>query len=105
MEAGKLRHKVKLQRRVVSQDTFGGGIEVYHDIAEVWARVQPLRGEEYFKAQAITSSVSARITIRYLFGIEPIDRVLFGDREFNVHAIINPEERNVELQLMCEEVK
>lgn len=105
MQAGKLRHLVQLQRRVVTRDTYGGGIEEYHDIAEVWARIQPLRGEEYFKAQQITSSLDTKITIRYLYGLEPIDRVVFGNRIYGVHALINPDEKNAEMQLMCSEVK
>ena len=104
MNIGDLRHRITLQECVSGQNEAGQPIQEWHDVATVWAAIEPLRGREYWAAAQVQSEVTTRIRIRYRSGIRPDMRVLYGGRVFNVTAVIDPEERHHELQLMCKEV-
>lgn len=104
MAAGRFRHRITLQELVTGQDEAGQPVQEWQDVATVWAAVEPLRGREYWAAAQVQSEVTTRIRIRYRSGIRPDMRVLYGGRVFNVTAVIDPEERHMELQLMCREV-
>lgn len=98
------RHRVTIQELRDGQDESGQPFHEWQDVATVWAAVEPLRGREYFEAHQVQAEVTTRIRIRYRPGIRPDMRVLYGGRVFNITAIIDPEERHRELQLMCREV-
>ena len=85
MRAGKLRQRVTIQDKSVSQNTYGEEVITYVDWATVWAAVEPLRGREFLEGRQITAEVSTRIRIRYRSGISPEMRVKFGSKVYDVH--------------------
>lgn len=103
MRAGKLRHRVTLQTRTETQNDTGESAASWSDFATVWAAVEPLRGRELIAAQAVNSEVTGMIRMRYRAGVEPTMRAVYGSRNFNIVAIVNPEERNIELWLYTSE--
>ncbi|MDA8212164.1 MAG: phage head closure protein [Clostridia bacterium] len=104
MNAGELRHRVKIQQKSVTRDSFGAESVTWSDVATVWAVVEPLRGREFFGAQQVNAEVTTRIRIRYRSGVVPTMRALYGSRVYDIQSVINLDERNRELQLMCKEV-
>lgn len=104
MKIGSLKYRIVLQKKMITEDALKQQTEVWTDFAYVWARIEPLSGREYFAAQQINSEISVRVTIRYLPGITTGTRVVFGGRIFDVLSVVNPEERNISLILMCKEV-
>ncbi len=98
------RHRITIQEHVTGQDEAGQPVDMWQDVATVWAAVEPLRGREYFAAAQVQAEVTTRIRIRYRRGIRPDMRVLYDGRLYNINAVIDPEERHMELQLMCKEV-
>jgi len=103
MNIGKLRHRITIQEYAASRDSFGAQVQTWADKATVFASIAPVSGKEYFAAQQINSEITTKITIRYLPGITPKMRVLFNGRIFEILAVLNHEERNIELNLMCKE--
>lgn len=101
MNAGDLRHRVTLQKRVQGFDPIGQPIEGWDDVATVWAAVEPLRGREYLAAGAMQSSVEVRIRMRYRPGITSAMRVAFDGDVYDIKAVIEVNTRREELQLMC----
>lgn len=104
MRAGDLRHQVTIQQFESIDDGGGGHEEVWTDLTTVWGSVEPLNGKERYDAQQIQATLSHKIRIRYYPNLKPSMRVKFETRVFNILSIINFEERNRELQLMCEEL-
>jgi SPP1 family predicted phage head-tail adaptor len=100
---GKLRHRIAIERVTETRDTDGSVIETWSTYATVQASIEPISGREYFAAQSTQADVTHRIGLRYLSGIIPKMRVKFGSRVFEILSIININERNRELQLMCRE--
>ena len=107
MKAGDLRHLVTIQTPPdvgdASQDNYGQEKPDWSRFAKVWAAVEPLSGREFWNAQQIQAQQVTRIRIRYLAGVTERMRILWGARKFNIQSIINLDERNIELQLMCVE--
>ena len=105
MEAGRLRHRVTIQEKVVTRDTFGEEVITWTDVATVWGSVEPMRGREFMEGRQVEAEVSTRIRIRYFpDGVEPEDRVSYDGRVFDILAVIEVEERHREMQLMCREI-
>jgi SPP1 family predicted phage head-tail adaptor len=83
----------------------GGWSEVWSTLAVVRAAIWPKRMTEQVETDRRTATITHQIRIRYADGVDEECRVLFGDRVFEVVSVINPEERNRHLDLMCEETK
>ena len=107
MRAGLLRHRLIIQEPISST---GGGVSAsrkqsFEDSKTVWGAVWPLRGQELLTAQQLGSEVSSRIRIRYTAGITPRNRIRLGDTTtyYDIVSVINPEMRNIYLDLMVRE--
>lgn len=103
IKAGALRHRVTLQSAAETPDGGGGFTTAWSDVATVWAAIEPLKGTERLRAEQLENPVTHRVTIRHRAGVTAKMRVAFGARVFNIRAVINPEERNRRLELLCEE--
>ena len=107
INAGKLRHRIAIQRKTVEKNTYGEEVVVFVDRIQTWASIEPLSGREYYQANQTQSSVDHRISMRYQSGIQTYDRVKFKSGEtvryFDILSVINLEERNITLELMCKE--
>ena len=103
MRAGKLRHKITIQDYTESQNSYGEVTKTWSDYATVWASIEPVRGREFWDSKQINAEITAKITIRYLAGVTPKMRIKYGARIFEIISVINPEERNKDLQLMVKE--
>lgn len=100
---GSLRHRVILKKPIITKDTIGQDVEEWQDVAFVWASVEPLSGREYFNARQINSEVTTKITMRYIKDLDSHWVVQLEQRTFNILSVINFEERNIYLQLLCSE--
>lgn len=103
MRAGLLRHKISIQKKIVLRDSMGGETVTWEPHCYAWASISPLSGHEYFAAKQIQASISHQIEMRYQSGIKTYYRVQWGERNFNIDAILNHEERNIKLTLLCSE--
>ncbi|HIE0939541.1 TPA: phage head closure protein [Serratia marcescens] len=105
MQAGKLRHRITLQKPVKVQDPETGSVEnIWQDLAQLWAEVSPLSARELVSAQAMQNAVTTRITIRYRQDIEPKYRILFRGKKFNIEGILSDPKSGLEyLTLPCSE--
>jgi SPP1 family predicted phage head-tail adaptor len=115
ISAGTLRKRITLQRSTTEQDGRGRQTVIWTDVAKkVWAGINPITGREQFSADATQAEVSHIISVRY--------RDIFADpktvaamralykprgsdvvRIFNIHACLNVDERNFDVQLLCSE--
>jgi len=105
MRAGKLRRRASLQRKVVSQGTYGEENVSWAEYALVWAAVEPLTGREFVAAlgQGEQAVVSGRIRIRHREDVEAEDRVVVGGREYDIEAVVD-DGLGRELQLLVREL-
>jgi SPP1 family predicted phage head-tail adaptor len=105
MRAGKLRHKIIIQRKstAITRGDYGEETQGWTTFKELHAEIDPPKSREFFATGQTQAEVTTRVRIRYIPNIEPTMRVKFGSRYMNINSIINPDERNRELIMMCNE--
>lgn len=103
MKAEKLRHRITFQKTSGDKTTLGDYEDDWKDVATVWAQISPVSGREYF-TQVRETTVSHKIYCRYRKKITPQMRIKYGNRIFRIISVLNWEERNQGLTIMCEEL-
>lgn len=101
MNAGELNKRITLQIKTVTRGAYGAEIIVRSDFATVWAKIEPLRGREYFQAAQIQNENYVRITIRYIKNATPEWGVKYGSKYLDIQSVINIDEANDRIELMC----
>lgn len=105
---GALRHSVTLENPTgpAIPDSDGGSTFTWASLATVWAEIKPAtaRDLERVTAGTVLSTATHVVTLRHLVGVTTQTRVLFNDRVFQVTGVSDPEERHIELNLVCVEV-
>ena len=108
MRAGLLRHTVAIQAPTVSADSYGAaGGESWSDVdgmGAVPASIAPASATETIDNQKIEMRTTHQIRIRYRSGVNGSQRIKFGSRYFKINSILNWQERNIYLDLSCEEI-
>ena len=104
MNIGALRHRIEIQAHSgTTQNSFGEPVENWTRLLDADASVQPLRGLERYASQQTQSTADTKVTMRYRSGIDTQKRVKFGARIFDIESVINIDERNQTLELLCKE--
>jgi SPP1 family predicted phage head-tail adaptor len=106
MRAGKLRQRITIQSRTLTQDSLGQAIETWSDVATVPAEVTMASGAEPFNnryAQEV-ATITHRIRIRHRDNMTPLNRVIYRDRVLDVLNVgPPPNEDQRMLMLHCSE--
>lgn len=104
MRAGRLRHKATIQTSTEAQNSFGEPIRTWTTFATVWMEIAPMTGRELTAQKAALSETTIRVVIRYLSGVTPKMRVVYGTRTLEIESVADRDERHAEMELMCHEV-
>lgn len=102
MDAGKLRHRVTIERFMQgAQDPNTGDIiNQWQVLRTVWASFEPVSGREFIAAQAGQSEVTARIVVRFT-DVTTKDRIAMDGCLYNIHAVLpDPKSNKHYLTLM-----
>lgn len=103
MRAGDLRHYVKFYSPRTT-DAGAGETEItWRFEYGASAEVKPLKAWEVERARQVQTNRTHLVRIRYTHRIKPDWRIQWGDRIFNIKGIVNPDGRNIELEISCEE--
>jgi SPP1 family predicted phage head-tail adaptor len=101
---GEFRQIVTFQKKSGVKNSYGEIDNTWSDVIKTRAGIYPVSGKEFFAADTVNSEVSHKVNMRYVPGITPDMRIKFGERLFRIISVINFQEKNVELQLLCEEL-
>lgn len=102
IQAGQLRHRVKIMDLTNAQGPLGGtSTDNTAEFCETWASVYTLIGSEKFAAAQQNSLVTHKITIRYRDGIRARQAVLFDGRYYDIESVLDPDGRKKMLELNC----
>lgn len=105
ISAGALRQWISIVAPSTSQDLMGGTqIGGGAILANCWASIETLSGRDALAAQQFVELVTHKVTIRYLPGVAARQVVQFGSRQFQIMAVLNPDEQTKKLILLCIEV-
>lgn len=104
MRAGTLRHRVALHSLTTTRDDYGEPIETWVAAATIWARVSPGQGRELISAQQVNAELTHQVEMRYRPEVTTTRRVIHKGRTLEIVSIINPDERNKNMILLCKEL-
>lgn len=103
MAAGPLGKRVTIQKRSLTTDSYGQGIESFSDGATVWASIEPLRGAEAATVAQVDAELTHKVMIRGGQTVTVKDRLKYGSRIFEINEVKDLKERGVFVELMCRE--
>ena len=104
MRAGELRHRLTFKGPTHTSDGQGGITETWGSAFTVWGAFGPLTGKEFYDSQLVNSEITGKVKIRHRDDIDPTMQIYFGTRVFEILSILNPEERDRELNIKVKEM-
>lgn len=104
MIARSFRHKISFQNRKSGKNERREPVDVWEDVLETYAYVQPVSGKEQFLSNQNYSTTTHKVRCRYSGLVKTDQRIKFGDRVFDIISAINVLEQNKELEILAEEV-
>lgn len=108
MEAGLLRRYVRLEAPVATRDSMGTKGQTFAPPVldpDVYARIQPLSGDELWKARQASARTTHKITIRYREDVDSTWRVVYQGRVFQLDsAPLDDDERNETMTFLAIEI-
>ena len=107
--AGRMRHVIQIQALTHVRDTGGGDAPTWATITngERPAEFKPVSSRERFGSMQLQDELLYEAKTRYLSGVTTKHRLLLkGDtRVFDIVGVVNWNERNVQLSILCVERK
>ncbi len=103
IKIGDMRHRITFQSGAEIEDEHHGHTIQWNNIATVWAKVDPVSGNEFYYSQQLKNTITHKITIRYRNDINVEMRIIFETRVMKIESMINLEEGNRFILLRCEE--
>ena len=100
---GKYRNRITYKEKTIGQGSFGEPVITWNDFATVWAKIDPIRGREYWDAEQVQSEVTHRIVHRYLSDVSPEMEIHFKGRVFDVLHFHDAEEKKREMEVLVKE--
>lgn len=84
MNIGKLDRRITLRSKSTTKNGFGEDVVTWTDIATVWAQWIPNGGSERWASQRVVDTADGAFEIRYRYGIDALDEVLFDGVQYRV---------------------
>lgn len=108
MQAGRLRQRVRIEKNVPVQDSYGEPIAGWSAVVTVWAEVRMTGGRERFVpgADQEVAAVSHRVKMRVREDVvlsPKTHRLVFGTRVLDIEAVVDPDGRGREVLCYCSE--
>lgn len=106
MRAGSLRHYIDIQQKATqASDGMSAAGKAWSTapVLSAWADIKPLRGEKLALFAQAQGEVTHEISLRFSTIVTVDMRVRYRSRVFSINSVINVNERNRELLLMCKE--
>jgi SPP1 family predicted phage head-tail adaptor len=101
--ASELRHRVTIQRKTTTTDGEGGVTEAWATLQSVYAAIYPIRADKLSQYNTENVDASHIIKLRGYITILEKDRIVFGNRTFEVLTVENIQEVDMLQIVTCRE--
>ena len=106
MQSGKLRETITIQQKNITVSEAGEQIITWSSFkADVRAGIETPTGREYFGQNKLNAQVSHVVKTRWIDGILPEMRILWGTRILNIEYISEDRKHAREMWIYCKEVR
>lgn len=103
MRAGRMRARVTIQSRTITQDALGQAVESWSTVATVAADVRMAGGSERFVSggDQEQAAIDYVVRMRYRSDVTPLMRLVWGSRTLDIESAVDPDGRGRELVCRC----
>jgi len=98
-----LRHQVDFQYKANTNDGEGGRLEGWISRGVTWASVDPITAKQRNYYNSLSTEVTHIVKIRGDVICSDTDRLVFGERIFEILTIENIQERDILKMVTCNE--
>ena len=103
MRGQRLRQSVGVMKPVRT-NTEGGGVTIsYLKVEERPAAITPISASDRIRSDQNVSDITHKIRMWWFEGLTPDYRLETGGRIFEISGIINQDERNKHMEMLCTE--
>jgi SPP1 family predicted phage head-tail adaptor len=102
MNFARLRERLTLEAPMRTPDGGGGATLAWQNVAELWAHVRPISGDERLRHDQLSGRLTHEVWIRYRPGVVPAMRFTQGPRIYEIVAVIEADRRR-RLKCLVEE--
>jgi SPP1 family predicted phage head-tail adaptor len=102
MRISALRDRLTLEQPLRTADGGGGATTTWQPLAELWAHVRPISGDERLLYDQIAARLTHAVWLRRRPGVVPAMRLRQGDRLYEIVAVLDTPDR-IHLKCLCEE--
>ena len=91
IDPGNLNRRISIQKKTGTRDSYGQVDLTWVDIAQVWANIKPITTRSKLRMNAVESSLTATVAIRYDRNLLPLNiaddwRILYDGRILKIMA-------------------
>jgi SPP1 family predicted phage head-tail adaptor len=102
MRIGSLRERLALEQPVRTSDGGGGASISWQPVAELWAHVRPITGDERLEHDQLAGRLTHQVWVRHRPEVAPAMRFRQGTRIYEIVAVLDTPHRT-HLKCLCEE--
>jgi len=102
MNIGAMRERFALEQPIRTPDDAGGATVTWETVAEIWAHVRPITGDERLRHDQLSGRLTHEVWIRYRPGVVPAMRLRQNTRIYEIVAVVDAL-RRTRLRCLCEE--
>ena len=111
--SGPFNRRISIQSQTTSQDATGQEQQTWTTAYSCWASIDIQASQLIYSTAEFISKVTHRVTIRWTssFVVKPNMQIVYTEpttnvtHVFNIEAVLNPQQGNVFVVLMCYELQ
>jgi len=100
-QLGELNQRIELLKRATITESNGGQVTTYSSLGSTWAKLEWGAGGQSELGDADVTKLSAQITLRFRSDLEPGDRAIVADQQFDIDSIADINGRRAYLRCGC----
>ena len=104
MKIGGLNRRIEILEYFAEKDEYGGKDGEWRVVNNLWAKIEPVSGTEYFQAQTVNAETVAKITIRYNPKINVMHRVRYQNILYEIIGVSDERTEHKATILNCKEM-
>jgi SPP1 family predicted phage head-tail adaptor len=97
-----LKHPITIMYQIEEEDNAGGFVVKWKKLAKAWAKIKAINKQETVFLFKKTNVNFYEIVIRYIDGVKPRQKIIFGKKEMVIKNIIDGINNNF-LTIIAEE--
>ena len=112
MQSGQLNRRIQIQSQSTSQDAYGQPVSTWTTAYTCWASIDVQNSQLVYATAEFIGKITHRISFRWTSSqvFKPNMRIVYTDAStgvvhtYNIEALLNVEQKNVEIIALCYEL-